>query len=408
MPGDDPFGGGILDDPLAGELQEGPALELEAEGPKKRSRKKAAPRDRKEPEQSPEEIAARKKRKQIRQIGGYGEVPAKPIEYPLYALRVLWRQYRLRAEVKERESRKQQPTEEMTRALKAAGEAMSGRPELARREPFAEKVRAVGAADRDLDELKSGREQTRASTVEQMKETARAIEETQQKAAPLRGEESRLLEELRQHQGILQELRAKDRQTEEEHRALVQNMIGEPDSGWQASVENEREKRRTEIAAAQSEIDERNQQLQTLRGKLAEIRSEVDALNEKRKSFAEIRAQDEQKFDNRAGEVQQSREAALVELGRLGMERKLQNVADHDFETARRALSTIEEIDREIQLRREALPTYQKRPFQAGLGLLAVGLALLIALYSGLSALLHEEEPYEWEYLEREAQADGQ
>ena len=403
MPGENLIGGGMLDDPSAGDLLEGPVLELEVDRPEKRSRK-ASRAGGKKPEQSPEETAAKKKQAQLRQISGYGEMPAKPIGYPFYALRVLWRQYRLRSELKELDRRRQQPNEEMTRALKAAGEAMYVKQELAGREPFGEKIRAVGAADHDLDELKSGREQARASTVEQMKETVRAVEETQQKAAPLRGEENRLLEELRQNQAILQELRAKDRKTEEEHSALVQNTIGKPDAGWQAAVESEREKRRSEIAAAQSEVDERDRQLQTVRGKLVDIRSEVDALNERRKSFAEIRAQDEQKFESRAGEVQKSREAALVELGRLGMEQRLPGVADCDFERGRRALAVLAEIDRNRQLRREALPTYQKRPFRAGLGLLAAALALLIALYSGISALRQEEEPYQWEYLEKEQQ----
>ena len=401
MPGGDLFGGRILDDQLVGDPLDGPALELEVEKPKRRPRKTSR-EVRKQPEQSPEQIAARKKQEQIRQIGGYGEKPAKPIGYPLYALRVLWRQYRLNTEVKERQSGKQQPNQEMNRALKSAGQAMNKRPELAGREPFAEKIRAIGAADRTRDELKAGRNQTRASRIEQMKQTARDIQQNQQKVEPLRGEETRLLEELRQRRGVLEEIQANDRRAEEEHHALVKNAIGEPDPGWQAQVDNERKQRQSEIAAAQSEVDESNRQLQTVRRKLTEIGSEVDALNQKRKTFAETRARDEQEFESRTREVQKSREAALVELGRLGMEQKLENVADRDFEAARRALSTIEEIDREIELRRKALPTYEKRPFRTGLALLAVGLALLIALYAGLSALLHEEEPYEFEYLESE------
>ena len=202
-----------------------------------------------------------------------------------------------------------------------------------------------------------------------------------------------------QRQETLSQLQETNRKTEAEHRALSQNMPTAPDAGWMASVETERKERQGRIAAAQSEVDTVNRQLQEVRGKLAAIKTEVDSLNEQRKALAGARAQDEQAFESRSGEIQQSRAASLAELGRLGMENRLTNVADHDFESAHRALEALEKTNAEIDLRKEALKGYQPRPFHGGLGMLAVALVLLFALYSGLSALFHEEEPYEWDYL---------
>jgi hypothetical protein len=406
MPGEGPTGR-LLEDPLQEDLLEGPALELELEKPKKRVRRAAGAKA-KPSEASPEETEARKRAELLQKLGGYGVAPTKTIEFPLYALRVLWRQYRLRSEIKALNGRKQEPSDEMNRALRAAGQAMYDKRNMAELQAYGDRIRAIDSADRDLSDLQSGREKARASSVEKMKETAQAIQEAQEKAEPFRVEENRLLQELRQRQEALSRLQEMNRKAEEEHRALSQSMSGIPDAGWMASVESERKERQGKIAEAQSEVDATNRQLEEVRGKLAAIRSEVDSLNEQRKVFAGMREQDERLFESKSGEIQQSRQAALVELGRLGMEQSLANVADRDFASARKAASTMEEIDREIELRQEALKQYQPRPFHAGLALLAAALVLLVALYAGLSALFHEEEPYEWEYLEKEAQMESQ
>jgi hypothetical protein len=400
--------GRLLEDPLQEDALEGPGLELELERPRKKARRAARAAEKEAVEESPEAAQARKKAELLRQIGGYGVAPTKLFEYPLYALRVLWRQYRLRSEVKALNSRKQQPSQEMNRALRAAGEAMYNMRSPAELQAYGERIRAIDAADRNLSDLKSGREKARVSSVEQMKETTRLIQEAQRRAEPLRSEESRLLQELGRRQEVMSQLKEMDRKAEDEHRALGQSMTGVPDAGWMASVEGERRERRGKMAEAQSEIDATERQLREVREKLAGIKAEVDSLSEQRKAFAGMRAQDERQFETRSGEIQQSREASLVELGRLGMEQKLENVADLDFESARKALSVIGDVDREIELRRQALETYQPRPFHAGLGLLAAALALLIALYAGLSALFHEDEPYQWEYLEKERQSQSQ
>lgn len=376
--------GGVLDDPLGGFEVGGPSLQVDLELRNRELIEKRA----KEEEERKALLKREKEEQRIRELGKFGSVPTNLLSTSIYALRVLWRKYKLRMALKDIQIKYDRAEKNLDKMLAAVGETMYNQRDSQLMQPFQDRVQKITDAKINIKNIQEDYKKARVSSVELMKDVMQSIKDTQLKAEPLRAQESRLLEELNQIDGVRKKHEEIIRQADEEHKALIQNMTASPDPNFLASVDQERRKRQARLDVVLGKRDQINHKLDQVRQALQDIKDQVACLHDQRKSFHTQRSQDEQLHQKRNDDVQNEIERAKANLGEIGLANRLKGIADVEITKARNAQATVKSISKQIRLYQKASETYDHDVYVRGLWVLGACLGFILLLSIALSQIL--------------------
>jgi hypothetical protein len=376
---DMPHGGGrVLDDPLAGPVEDGPALELAVEN-QRPTRKKKRPVKRK---LTPEELRA----KRITEIAGYGPAPVKLWEAIPYSVKVMLRKRELEAQLITLSAHRKRADDAAQDALVQLGHSLYELRFDPRLRALRTQFRAVTDSAGRIGKTEAAGAQKQQEMQAQVDALSAKLDEKEQVAAPVREKEAKLSRVHGEMKTRLERSQMALKKLDSELHAVQQGKLS-VDAERFGAMQNEREEHHGTLQTLGVKLRPLEEQLSAARAELAKHQRVIDKLAGELRAHTSALTREATKQQVSAGTAQSAYRDALLSLGKTALGEDLSNTCAEQAQEAHVAAERAQKNRAEEEIVRAAYLSYDADMYKKGYTILLGGsgamlLALLIAIFA--------------------------